>query len=127
MILVNAMKKQTFLLMELTRMKQIKTISSWREIKHKAIDQPLLLLKISLTCASSVTALKEMKALESDLPIYLVIVQTSREVSNAIEEDIGIQHHSPQLLILKKGKAVWQATHYKIKKAAVTEAIQLYV
>ncbi len=107
-------------------MQQIKTIKEWDEIKLQGQKNPMIIFKISLTCASSVSALKEMKKLKSDIQVYLVIVQTSREVSNAIEKELLVQHHSPQVLILNKGKAVWQATHYKIKLQAVTEAIQLY-
>ena len=37
-----------------------------------------------------------------------------RQVSNAIERDLGVKHESPKLLILKDGKGVWQATHFEL-------------
>ncbi|WP_053590701.1 monothiol bacilliredoxin BrxC family protein [Bacillus sp. FJAT-22090] len=62
-----------------------------------------------------------------ELPIYDLIMEMYREVSNAIEKDLGIKHETQQLLILKDGKGIWQATHYHIKKSVVSDAIKMYV
>ena len=108
-------------------MERIKTNEEWQKLLEQSKEQPLLLMKFSLTCVSSISALKEFKALETELPKYLVIVQKERAVSNAIERDLGVRHESPQLLILKDGKGIWQATHYKIKRPLLSEAINTYV
>ena len=108
-------------------MKRIKTIEAWRGLLEKSGEQPFLLFKISMTCSSSLTAKKELEALETELPIYVVFVQMDREVSNVIESDLGVKHESPQLLILKDGKGIWQATHYHIKKSVISDAIEMYV
>lgn len=108
-------------------MKRIKTSEEWLEILEQSREQPLLILKFSMTCVSSISALKEFKALNTALPKYLVIVQIERDVSNAIARDLGVKHESPQLLILKEGKAIWQATHYKVKRSLLAEAINTYV
>lgn len=79
-----------------------------------------------MTCFSSLSAKKELQTLVTDLPIYVVIVQMDNKVSKAIESDLNVKHESPQLLIIKDGKAIWQATHYHIKNTIVTEAIEMY-
>lgn len=107
-------------------MEQIRTLEKWYEIMELAKVQPLLIMKYSMTCVSSISAIKEYRALETTLPKYLVVVQTCREVSNVIAADLGVRHESPQLLILNEGRAVWQATHYKIKKSPVIQAIVQY-
>lgn len=108
-------------------MKRIKSVEVWRELLEKSKEQPFLLFKLSMTCFSSLSAKKELQALETDLPIYAVIVQMDRKVSNTIEADLGVKHESPQLLILKDEKGIWQATHYHIKKSLVSDAINQYV
>ncbi|MEK5040415.1 bacillithiol system redox-active protein YtxJ [Sporosarcina sp. FSL K6-3457] len=108
-------------------MKRIESIEAWWELLKKSEEQPFLLFKFSMTCQSSLSAMKELKALETELPIYIVIVQKDRLVSDTIEKDLGVKHESPQLLILKGGKGIWQATHYKIKKSLLNEAIHMYV
>jgi len=108
-------------------LKRIKTIEAWRDLLEKSGEQPFLLFKISMTCFSSLTAKKELHALETTLPIYVVIVQMDRAVSNVIASDLGVKHETPQLLILTNGKAVWQATHYHIKNPVINDAIEMYV
>ena len=108
-------------------MKRITSVKAWREILEKSNDGPILIFKYSTTCFSSLSAMKELRTFETELPIYLVVVQEDRAVSNAIEEDLAVKHESPQLLILKDGRGIWQATHYKIKKSLLNEAIHTYV
>lgn len=108
-------------------MKRIKTIQAWRTLLEESAEQPFLLFKFSMTCFSSLTAKKEMQKLDTDLPIHVVIVQLDRNVSNTIEADLSVKHESPQLLIVKDGRGIWQATHYHIKKDLLEEAIEQYV
>ena len=107
-------------------MKRIKTIEQWHTVLEDSKEQSILLFKMSLTCSSSLSAKKQLHALVSDLPLYVIIVQTEKDVSKAIESDLHVRHESPQLLIVKNAKATWQATHYHIKEAAVSNAIALY-
>ncbi|MCZ2260057.1 bacillithiol system redox-active protein YtxJ [Sporosarcina sp. G11-34] len=108
-------------------MKRISSVEAWRELLEKSNEQPFLLFKFSMTCVSSLSAKKELQSLETELPIYMVVVQMDRPVSNVIETDLGVKHESPQLLILKDGKGIWQATHYKIKKKLLQDAINTYI
>lgn len=108
-------------------MQRIKTLDSWKEVLEQSHKMPCLVLKFSLTCISSISALKEFKALATELPKYVVIVQKERDVSNAIERDLQVKHESPQFIILQGGKGIWQATHYKIKQPLLVEGLRLYV
>jgi len=108
-------------------MKRIMTTEEWKDVLQLLSHTPCLVLKYSMTCFSSISALKEFKALETMLPKYVVIVQKDREVSKMIEKELEVRHESPQFLILQKGKGVWQATHYKIRQSLLSEAISMYV
>lgn len=107
-------------------MEQLKTIEAWERVRQQSMEQPVLILKYSLTCFASISAMKMYKAMKTPLPKYVVVVQTGRAVSNAIAEDLHVRHESPQLLILKDGRGIWQATHYHIKEKLVQEAIEQY-
>ncbi|PIC66131.1 bacillithiol system redox-active protein YtxJ [Sporosarcina sp. P21c] len=107
-------------------MKRIKTIEEWRTVWESSKKQSVLLFKMSLTCFSSLSAKKELHTLVTDLPLYLIVVQTDQAVSKAIETDLNVRHESPQVLIVKDQKATWQATHYHIKASVVRDAIELY-
>lgn len=108
-------------------MQRITTLNKWYEVLEQSKFKPCLVLKISMTCISSISALKEYKELQTELPKYLVIVQMDRVISNAIACDLQVKHESPQLIILQGGKGIWQATHYKIKHSLLENAIEQYV
>jgi bacillithiol system protein YtxJ len=56
--------------------------------------------------------------------VSLVVVQRARDVSNEIESRTGVRHESPQAIILRNGKAVWNASHWSVTADAVEQALQ---
>src|SRR5262245_4143546 len=51
-------------------------------------------------------------------------VQAHRAVSNAIVQKLGVRHETPQALLLKNGRVVWSASHFRVTAAAVDDAIR---
>ncbi len=85
-------------------------------------ERPVILFKHSLTCPISSAAYKEMTDLEGD--VSLIVVQRDRELSREVERRMGIRHESPQAIILRNGAAVWNASHWRITRSAIEEAIR---
>ena len=54
----------------------------------------------------------------------MVTVQTHRAVSNAIAQKLGVRHETPQALLVKDGRVVWSASHFRVTAAAVDDAIR---
>ena len=80
------------------------------------------LLKHSRTCPVSAAAHAEVAAYEkahSRDAIGLVVVQDGRAASERIALAFRVKHESPQLFLLKDGKAVWHASHGEITQAAM--------
>lgn len=90
-------------------------------------DQPVLLFKHSTTCPISARAYREYLSFLGEADIRtsyrLVIVQHARPVSNEISERLGIAHESPQAILVKDGRAVWDASHYDITSASLEAAL----
>ena len=87
---------------------------------------PVLLLKHSTACPTSAAAYQRVAAyLEEDgaPPCYLLKVIESRPVSNATADRFGVQHQSPQALLLSNGACVWDASHGAIDGPAITSAL----
>ena len=62
---------------------------------------------------------------ETSAPQYaMVTVQTHRAVSNAIAQQLGVRHETPQALLIKDGRVVWSASHFRVTAAAVDRAIR---
>lgn len=92
-------------------------------------DHLLLLFKHSTRCPVSKKAFNEFKSFllteeGSDLPAFMVRVIQNRPVSNAIAERFGIEHASPQAILLKNGEVCWHASHSRIKSAALMDAVK---
>jgi bacillithiol system protein YtxJ len=95
-------------------------IDSLDELFLRSNDGPVILFKHSLTCPISSSAYFEMQKMKSD--VALVVMQNARETSNEIERRTGIRHESPQVIILRNGKPVWNASHWSINADAVESA-----
>ena len=101
-----------------------------RIIDTKAIDElvdgskqrPVVIFKHSLTCPISAAAYDQMEAFDGN--VSLVEVQKARELSNEIENRLGLAHASPQVIVLRNGQVVWNASHFNITADAVSEAVR---
>jgi bacillithiol system protein YtxJ len=95
------------------------------ELFARSKDAPVVLFKHSTTCPISARAHRQMSQLSRDAvgDVALVVVQTARPVSEEIARRTGVVHHSPQAIILRGGKAVWDASHFDITTDAVERAV----
>jgi bacillithiol system protein YtxJ len=85
-------------------------------------ERPVILFKHSLTCPVSSAAYQEMSDFDGD--VSLIVVQRARDVSREVETLTGIRHESPQAIILRNGRAVWNASHWRIKRSVVEDAVR---
>ena len=89
--------------------------------------EPVLIFKHSRTCGTSAEAHEEVSALLAGAlktPVYLVDVRSARQVSNAIAQRFGIRHESPQMLLLDRGRVLWNASHYHVNEREILQALR---
>ena len=94
------------------------------DLLARSHNEPVILFKHSSMCPISSAAYAEMKRVPND--VSLVVVQQARDLSREIEARTGIQHESPQAIILRNGRAVWNASHWSIKADAIEDAFRQY-
>jgi bacillithiol system protein YtxJ len=88
-------------------------------------DAPVLLFLHDPYCPISRRAWGEMQRL-AEGPLtnaYLVNVSRQHDLSDAIEARTGVRHESPQALVLRGGKSVWDASHFSITAEEVGAAL----
>ena len=95
---------------------------SFEELISLSKNGPVVIFKHSNTCPVSAMAYQEMARFDGE--VALVEVQKARRLSTEIENRTGVIHESPQVLILRNGKVVWNASHWKEKAGAVAEAVR---
>jgi bacillithiol system protein YtxJ len=90
------------------------------EIILLSSEKPVLIFKHSTRCSVSRMVLKQFESefdLENQVTPYFLDLLEHRDVSNAIAEQFKVVHQSPQLLLIKNGMSVYDASHSAIEVA----------
>ena len=95
----------------------VDSIDGLDRLFEESFDRPVVLLKHSTTCGISSGVYREVETVAGD--VNLVVIQTHREISNAISARTGLRHESPQAIVLRHGKAMYHASHYDIEAANI--------
>jgi bacillithiol system protein YtxJ len=82
-------------------------------------DKKIVIFKHSTRCSISRTALDRLERnwTDGDVPHvkpYFLDLLSYREISNQIESSLGVEHESPQLIVVSNGKAVYHRSHFEI-------------
>ena len=85
-------------------------------------QKPVIVFKHSNACSISSRAYREMEKVEAD--VNILVVQSAREVSRELANLTGVRHETPQVIVLRDGKAVWNASHFDVQAGAVAEAVE---
>jgi bacillithiol system protein YtxJ len=84
------------------------------EIAALSDAKPAVIFKHSTRCSISRFALKQFEneyALEDKVDAYFLDLIEYRDVSNEIANRFQVVHQSPQLLLIKNGQSVYDASH----------------
>ena len=103
-------------------MDNLENIDDFNEIFEKS--SLYALYKHSSICPVSATGHSQMEILEKllpDLKIYKVLVIENRPISNKISEKLGVEHKSPQFLLVKDRKLLWNVSHFEIKTSFIKD------
>ena len=87
------------------------------EIISSSNEKPIVIFKHSTRCIVSRTALKQFENeydLDNQVDAYFLDLLEHRDISNEIASRFGVYHQSPQLLLIKDGKSVYDVSHSDI-------------
>ena len=84
-------------------------------------ERPVVLYKHSATCPFAARAQEQVAEAKHDVTIYGVVVQYARELSERIAERTGVEHASPQAIVLRDGNVVWTGWRDEIQREKLVE------
>ena len=87
------------------------------EIITLSNEKPVVIFKHSTRCIVSRTALKQFENefdLDKKVNAYFLDLLEHRDISNEITNRFGLVHQSPQLILIKEGKSVYNVSHSDI-------------
>lgn len=100
------------------------TIEQLATIDAESTQQPVMILKHSTRCSISSAALARLERGFDEgagIKAYYLDLIAYRDVSNAIAVRYGVEHQSPQVIVVKNGKAVYTESHMAIQAADIIE------
>lgn len=92
----------------LTSLKQLE------HIKESSHEKAVVIFKHSTRCGISRAVLKRFEAdfdNSADADFYFLDLLRFREISNEMAQQFAVRHESPQILLIKNGKCVHDASH----------------
>ncbi len=104
------------------RLKEISTIEDADRLFDSA--QPVWLFKHSAACAVSFMAMASVNQYLRSNPVAaaMIVVQQSRAVSNHVAARSGVEHETPQVLLVGHGRVLWHTSHSGITAEAMEHA-----
>ena len=96
---------------------ELTDLAQLSEVEALSNEKPVVIFKHSTRCSISRMALKqfekEFDLLDKITPYFLDLLE-HRSISNEIAERFGVMHQSPQLIVVKNGNAIYNASHSDI-------------
>ncbi|NNE27733.1 MAG: bacillithiol system redox-active protein YtxJ [Saprospiraceae bacterium] len=95
---------------------ELNTITQIEDLKLQSNQRPILIFKHSTRCGiSSMVKRRFEKHITQNFKdtsqFYYLDLIKNRTVSNAVSEQFNVQHESPQVIVLYKGNAIYNASH----------------
>lgn len=103
------------------------SISDLDSALAKSEEMPIAIFKHSTRCSVSFMARKQLEMTwdfseDQVLPYFLDLIQ-HRDISNAIASQTGIDHQSPQLILISKNKVTYHASHGSISLQGIQRSM----
>ncbi len=99
--------------------KEIVSEEDIEEIVNVSKDRPVIIFKYSLRCGVSFSAMDALgdywKEDEMEhATLYKVDVVRNRSLSQQVAQEFKVIHQSPQVLVIRDGIAIYNASHFRI-------------
>lgn len=96
------------------------------EIVNLSTEKPIIIFKHSTRCSISRMVLKQFENefdLDEKVVPYFLDLLEYRNISNEIASRFGVQHQSPQVIVIKDGRSVYNASHESIAVEKLVEFV----
>lgn len=107
--------------------KVLTTTDQLDEIIATSHEKPVGILKHSVRCGISSMIMWQLESNwdlnQDDLDFYYLDLINYRHISNKIAADFDVIHQSPQLILVKDGKAIYTPSHHSISIQGLKNAL----
>lgn len=93
---------------------------------EESFTKDVVIFKHSTTCSISLMAKRRLEEdwdnLENVIPYYLDL-KSFRSISDEVAERFSVHHESPQILLIRQGDCIYDASHFDITIAELKETL----
>lgn len=107
----------------------LNSVEQLDSLQKESNENPVLIFKHSRRCNISRASLDRLERNWKDgemahVKPYFVDLLSYRDVSNQIADTFQVEHESPQILLIQKGKPVLHLSHFEIEYDQIKSAIK---
>jgi bacillithiol system protein YtxJ len=107
------------------RWKTLESLSQLEEAVAQSYVSPHIIFKHSTRCIISKMVFSQLEENISAIPaqanLLFLDLLSHRDISNAIAMQLGVQHESPQVVVIKNGQAIFHESHHSIDATTIAE------
>jgi len=96
--------------------------------KISSSDVSNIIFKHNTTCPISRSVKRKLEEDEdlvpSETPAFILDLNSHRDISDAVAANFEVEHESPQLLLVKNGKCLYNQSLYNISPEETAQAIE---
>ncbi len=107
--------------MENTGYDELASVSDLDAVFASSRDRAIPLFLHDPWCPISAMATRQVAQVDAD--IAKIDVSRQHDLSREVERRTGIRHESPQLILIRDGSAVWDASHSSIDRESIERAL----
>jgi len=104
-------------------------ISKLDKAFERSFAKDIILFKHSTTCSISLMAKRRLEDdwdLEDVIIPYYLDLKSFRNISDAISERLSVHHESPQVLLIRNGECIYDASHFDITLSELKETLAFH-
>ncbi len=108
--------------------KKLESAVTLDNIIEDSFNSPQVIFKHSTSCPISGMAKRRLEGgWDLDLSPYYLDLISYRSISNAIEDKLSVRHESPQIILVKNGKAIYNESHLDISASSLQESLDAHL
>ncbi len=103
------------------------SIEDLEQVIHLSQEKPQVIFKHSTRCNISSVAKNRLEraGAAGELQFHYLDLISYRPLSNSVAERFAVEHESPQILVIKNGKCVYNESHMGIDMDEIKDHLQL--
>ena len=111
-------------------------IDAWRMLQdpahletalHLSHEKPVVIFKHSTRCGISAHAKHRLESdwsfSSDEIELFYLDLIAYRPISNQIAQELNVVHQSPQIIVLRNGKVVFDTSHHNISTDALRKVL----